>query len=374
MTDNAVGQTGETRPHQIEFNGHILAFLGVVIVNLLLTIVTLGIYRFWAKTRVRHYLWQNTTFDGDPLEYRGRGLELFVGAVLALLIFLLPAIAFSIGETTLQTSGHFVIAALLELLVFSGIYYLFGVGFYRAERYLISRTSWRGIRGGMTKRGWSYGGLFLKMALFQVITLGFGRPYAQIRLWNARMNDLMFGSAPATSEAKWRPLFRRYVLTQIVAIIVMVGAVALVAADFASLAPQLQPEEIHPDPRTMLPLLAKLYGVFILAGIVIALIMLSYHAAYYREIFSKTRLKGMEFAFAATTDAWLRYYAVNALIVVVTLGLGLTIMPLRAWAFYMRNIRTVGFLDTENLMQTQLASPSQGEGIADALGISILPF
>ena len=374
MTDNAVEPAGQTRPLQIAFDGNIPAFLGVVIINLVLTVVTLGIYRFWAKTRVRHYLWENTTFDGEPLEYRGRGLELLIGAVLAFLIFLLPAIAFSLGETALRASGHIVVAALLELRVFGGIYYLFGVGFYRAERYLISRTSWRGIRGGMTKGGWRYGGLFLKMALFQAVTLGFGRPYAQIRLWNARMNDLMFGSAQAMSEAKWRPLFRRYVLTQIAAIVVIVGAVALVAGDFASLAPQLQAGGAHPDPRTMLPLLAKLYGVFILAGIVIALIMLSYHAAYYREIFSKTRLEGVEFAFAATTGAWLRYYVVNALIVVLTLGLGLMIMPLRAWAFYMRNIRTVGFLDTENLMQTQLASPSQGEGIADALGISILPF
>ena len=232
MTDNAVEPAGQTRPLQIAFDGNIPAFLGVVIINLVLTVVTLGIYRFWAKTRVRHYLWENTTFDGEPLEYRGRGLELLIGAVLAFLIFLLPAIAFSLGETALRASGHIVVAALLELRVFGGIYYLFGVGFYRAERYLISRTSWRGIRGGMTKGGWRYGGLFLKMALFQAVTLGFGRPYAQIRLWNARMNDLMFGSAQAMSEAKWRPLFRRYVLTQIAAIVVIVGAVALVAGDF----------------------------------------------------------------------------------------------------------------------------------------------
>ncbi len=374
MTDQTVEPIDRTRVHQIVFNGNIPAFLGVVIINILLTVVTLGIYRFWAKTRVRHYLWENTTFDGEPLEYRGRGLELLIGVVLAFLIFLLPIIAFSLGEAALRAGGHIAIAALLELLVFGGIYYLVGVGFYRAERYLISRTSWRGIRGGMTRGGWRYGGLFIKMLLFQVITLGFGRPYAQIRLWNARMNDVMFGSAQAVSEAKWRPLFRRYVLTQIAAIVVMVVAVALVARDFASLAPNLQAGGGHPDPRTLLPLIAKLYGVFILAGIVVAFIMLSYHAAYYREIFAKTRLEAMGFAFAATTGAWLRYYLINALIVIFTLGLGLMIMPLRAWAFYMHNIRTTGFLDTENLIQTQLASPSQGEGIADALGISILPF
>jgi uncharacterized membrane protein YjgN (DUF898 family) len=361
------------RSQQLAFRGNIPAFLGVVIINLLLTIVTLGIYRFWAKTRVRHYLWANTTFDGEPLEYRGRGLELLVGAVLAFLIFLLPAVAFSLGEAALQASRHFVIAAVLQLILIGGIYYLVGVGFYRAERYLISRTSWRGIRGGMLRGGWGYGGLFILMALFQVITLGFGRPYAQVRLWNARMNDVMFGSAKAEASAAWRPLFARYTLSFVASLIILGVAAAIVASDFIPLIQNLKPG-VPQDPHIIGPIILRLYGVFILAGIATALIMLSYHAAYYREIFGKTRLEAMGFAFAATTGAWLRYYVVNALIVILTLGLGFMIMPLRAWAFYMRNIRTVGSLDTENLMQTQLASPSQGEGIADALGISILPF
>ena len=373
MTDHVIEPAGQPRAHQITFNGNIPAFLGVVIINILLTIVTLGIYRFWAKTRVRHYLWENTTFDGEPLEYRGRGLELLIGAVLAFLLFLLPALVFSLGEAALQAGRHFVLAGLLELIVAGGIYYLVGVGFYRAERYLISRTSWRGIRGGMTRGGWAYGGLFIKMMLLQIVTLGFARPYAQIRLWNARMNDVMLGSAKAEANATWRPLFARYALSFIATVVIFGIALAIVAADFVPMIQNFQPGAPQ-DPRAMAGIIGRLYGVFILAGIASALIMLSYHAAYYREIFAKTRLEGMGFAFAATTGAWLRYYVVNALIVVFTLGLGLTIMPLRAWAFYMRNIRTEGFLDTENLLQTELASPSQGEGIADALGISILPF
>ena len=48
-------------------------------VNLLLTIVTLGIYRFWAKTRIRRYLWSQTEFLGDRFEYTGTGKELLIG-------------------------------------------------------------------------------------------------------------------------------------------------------------------------------------------------------------------------------------------------------------------------------------------------------
>ena len=47
----------------------------IVAVNALLGIVTLGIYRFWGKTRLRRYFWSHVSFEGDPLEYTGRGLR-----------------------------------------------------------------------------------------------------------------------------------------------------------------------------------------------------------------------------------------------------------------------------------------------------------
>ena len=57
----------------------------------LLTFVTLGIYRFWGKTRIRKYIWSSTVGDGDAFEYTGTGLEKFLGflvAIVALAIYL----------------------------------------------------------------------------------------------------------------------------------------------------------------------------------------------------------------------------------------------------------------------------------------------
>jgi hypothetical protein len=78
--------------------------------------------------------------------------------------------------------------------------------------------------------------------------------------------------------------------------------------------------------------------------------------------------------FDASAANWFGYYFGNFLIIVLTLGLGLAIMPWRAWSFYMRHLRTVGTLDTDALLQTQLAAPTQGDGIADAIGFSLMPF
>ena len=52
-----------------------MPLLWLLLRNLLLTIITVGIYRFWAKTRVRQFFWRHTKLLGDRLEYLGTGGE-----------------------------------------------------------------------------------------------------------------------------------------------------------------------------------------------------------------------------------------------------------------------------------------------------------
>ena len=72
------------------FTGTWQDYAPIAFTNLLLTIVTLGIYTFWAKARTRRYLWSHTRFIDDRLEWTGTGLELFVGYVLAVVFFIVP--------------------------------------------------------------------------------------------------------------------------------------------------------------------------------------------------------------------------------------------------------------------------------------------
>ena len=80
----------------VVFRGPLSGFIGLAVVNALLTVVTLGIYRFWARARVRRYLWEHTTFAGEPLEYSGKGFVLLIGAILGFLIILIPYAGFQI--------------------------------------------------------------------------------------------------------------------------------------------------------------------------------------------------------------------------------------------------------------------------------------
>src|SRR3712207_2766510 len=58
--------------------------------NGLLNLVTLTLYRFWGKTEVRRRVWDGVQMNGEPFEYTGRGVELFMGFLLALGVVGLP--------------------------------------------------------------------------------------------------------------------------------------------------------------------------------------------------------------------------------------------------------------------------------------------
>jgi uncharacterized membrane protein YjgN (DUF898 family) len=51
-----------------------------------LVAVTLGIYRFWLATDMRRFLWSHTQIGGETLEYTGRGIELFLGFLIAIAV------------------------------------------------------------------------------------------------------------------------------------------------------------------------------------------------------------------------------------------------------------------------------------------------
>ncbi len=361
-------------PQPIEFSGSAGSFFGLAFGNLLLTIITIGIYRFWAKTRVRAYLWERTSFQGEPLEYRGRGIEKLLGALVVLGAVFVPLAIVGMIIAALGSAGDKLLAMLLYLPVYIGLIYLLGVGIYRSQRYIFSRTSWRGIRGGMTSGGWGYGVLYLKMTLLQVVSLGFATPYVTTRVWNARMNDGMFGSLPVAANAEWRPLFRRFIMVWVVALAVYAGIAATVMFGMPDVVAMLKAGSGRPaDPeaaKATLAALGRLYGLIFLGGIVIALLMMGYYAAMLRELFGKTRIGTMALSLDVTPLGLIGFYLGNIAIVVFTLGLGVIIMPYRSFGFYARRLSTIGAFDADKLLQTSLAGPVQGDGLADAFDIS----
>ncbi len=120
-----------------------------------LTVLTLGVYRFWMKTRLRRYYWSSIRPGGHPLEYVGDPLEKLLGFFIAVVI-----LAFYIGVVNLILM--FVSFSLFDgntvayFASFIGVIPIWFYARYRARRYVYGRTRWRGIRFGVDPAAWGY--------------------------------------------------------------------------------------------------------------------------------------------------------------------------------------------------------------------------
>lgn len=121
------------------FTGSGSEYFRIWVVNLLLTVLTLGIYSAWAKVRKARYFWQNTRLEGHVFDYHGRPIAILRGRIIALVLLTGYSWAFQFSPT----AGVVTVAVLC------------GVGpwlFMRAQQFKLGNTSFRGLRFGFRAR------------------------------------------------------------------------------------------------------------------------------------------------------------------------------------------------------------------------------
>lgn len=180
-----------------------------------LTLLTLGIYRFWGKSRIRRYIWSSAELDGDRFEYTGTGLEKFLGflmAVVFLAVYLgivqisLTFFGFSLlGEP--QTDAQMVAQALAFNLTFLSLVPFFLFAVYRARRYKLARTRWRGIRFGMDKGAWGYAFRAIGHYILTILTLGILLPRQTFHLEKYMTDRMWFGDTRFEQGGRWQDLY-----------------------------------------------------------------------------------------------------------------------------------------------------------------------
>ena len=357
MDAHQVWAASPAESRAIGFTGTWREYLPIAASNVLLTIVTLGIYRFWAAARQRRYLWSRTRVIDDTLEWSGTGKEMFIGFLIvsALLVpfFLFVQIAFP----AMLARGMNEAAGGLFFLFYIGLIYLGGVARFRALRYRLSRSWWRGIRGGSDEPGWNFGGEFLGRHALSAMTLFIMFPWAATRLWNSRWNEMSFGGLRFRSTLDAQGLKWRWAAVYLVPIALLVITSIGISTMFG---------------KATSGLTAILVGVALLFYLVIPLLTLHWYAKFYRKAAAGTTLGDLDFGFDATTWDWLKLFLGNLALAVVTLGLGISYWGYRNWAFMIRHTHLYGEVDVSALTQSTTAAPGEAEGFADAFEIGAI--
>lgn len=178
--------------------------------NAALSLVTLGIYRFWAKTVLRRYLWQAIRIGDDPLEYTGLGRELFVGFLIVLAV--LAPLALAWGVTQLLVAGDPVADGFARIVYLLLLYVLIQTARFRARGYRLSRSRWRGIRAGQDGSTLRYIGLSLAWGFLSLVTVGIAFPWMRTALQRYRTTNTRVGDQHLTFTARALPLLTRWLI------------------------------------------------------------------------------------------------------------------------------------------------------------------
>jgi uncharacterized membrane protein YjgN (DUF898 family) len=188
----------------VQFLGKEAAYWRLRIKGAALLMLTLGLYRFWFATDVRRYLWSHTEIGGETLEYTGLATELLGGFLLAIAIvgplytaIATAALALDAAEVAIVVTGLLLVVLLSQFAL------------YRARRYRLTRTVFRGVRFDQLGSAWRYAPLALFWWTLAVVTFGIAYPWAQANLQRYKMRHTSYGDLQGAFAGSGLTLFLR---------------------------------------------------------------------------------------------------------------------------------------------------------------------
>jgi uncharacterized membrane protein YjgN (DUF898 family) len=209
----------------VRFLGQRRAYWRLLVRGAALLMLTLGIYRFWLATDVRRFLWSNTEIAGEPLEYTGTALELLLGFLIAIAILIPVYAGVFLAALDLGTIGK-----LSGVTGFAALAILGQYAIYRARRYRLTRTIFRGLRFHQKGSAWAFAFRAVAWWAATAFTFGLAYPFQVTSLERYKMRHTYYGDLAGRFEASaMRLLLRGFVMW-----ILVIGPLAFAVIVFAS--------------------------------------------------------------------------------------------------------------------------------------------
>ena len=285
--------SSENNRLNFEFRGDGMEYFKIWIVNVLLTIVTLGIYSAWATVRNRRYFYSNTILDNSSFSYLADPITILKGRIIAILVF----IAYSVLSTMAP------VAALAMLVV---LLFLFPFFLNKSLAFSHRMSAYKNIQ---FRFNGSYGEAFMVMYVWPLIgmlTLGILYPLAFLKTNQYVVNNSSYG----TTKFNFTATFKDYGII----FLIMIG-VALVLGIPAWAIMTFMPELAAVGPVVM---------VLVYFGLIVYF-MVETTNLFYRS----TVLGDHTFEANLSMGGLAKVILINAVLTMITLGLYLPAAKVR---------------------------------------------
>jgi uncharacterized membrane protein YjgN (DUF898 family) len=365
--EQAAEQAPDQAPLAFGFSGSGAEYFRIWIVNLLLTVATLGIYSAWAKTRRLQYFYRNTQLAGASFDFRGDPRAILRGRLLAVTV--LAAYHYAFGFSA--AFGVTVIAVLLAGLPFM---------MRSALRFRLANTWYRGLPFGFSGSIARAYLVYLPPAALLLV------PGALVALWPASLytrlsfllylawplmhgamkgyqhRHLMYGDQPAIFPLSALRLARTYLAIGLAGVGVLLAAGIALGAFFKFANPaRMSDGLIAIGACAML-----VYLLYLLAGPLM-------QVKINNLAWSATAFPGLQIACTMQARRYLGLQTVNVILTLLSFGLYRPFAAVRTWRYRVAHLHVQapdGF-ETAALAPSPRRVAAAGDGVADFLGVDL---
>lgn len=355
--ENSVSTTAQenspARVGKVAFSGDAAEFFGIWIVNLLLSIVTLGIYSAWAKVRTNQYFYGHTRIDNQPFRYLATPIQILKGRIIAVIIFALFFTASSLSPVLAVVLAFLFLLASPWLIV-------------QSLKFNMRMTSYRNVRFAFHG---DYLGAFKYFVLLPVLalfTLYLAMPWVLKKIDRYICSNTSF----AGQKMQINTDTSSYYIAVLVAMAAVMGVITLMIIVGAVLVGVMAATGIA-DAGVATVLVTA--AVFVLYFFAFTLSGAIYHSMIRNHIFERTELPGIaKFKSEMQVMPYLWLTVTNLLAIIFSLGLAYPWAKVRK-AAYLASVTTIAvYPQADSLVdQVQQSSNAFGEEAAGLFDIDV---
>lgn len=180
--------------YRLEFFGKGSEYFAIMIVNWLLTLVTLGLYYPWARAKRLSYIYGQTALNNERFHFSGTGKEMFRGFIKVIIFYIaiMAIYLFFLNSESPLLGVLFIYLAILAIIPFA---------IHGSFRYRMSRSSYRGIRFGYRGDRNELVKNFFKWILFTILTLGIYAFWLHMNLIRYTHNNIRYGDVEFSNSS-----------------------------------------------------------------------------------------------------------------------------------------------------------------------------
>jgi len=339
-------------PVSFNFHGKAGEFWKIWIVNVLLSVLTLGIYSAWAKVRTMRYFYGNTALDDHRFNYLATPIQVLKGRIIAVVLFGLYYL----------TSSLFPMVGLSLIFI---MFFLFPFFICSSLRFNLRMSSYRNVKFDFKGK---YGQAlvnFLILPIASVFTLYLALPWVLKRIDNFLISNVYYGDKQFKPELETSKYYIAAILTMVL-MFVAFGLFAFVLGMTGMSFEQFASEET-PQFSWVLVLLFAFYII------IINVVSAYYQATIRNHIFDNTEVENVakfKSSFDFLSLAWL--HLSNLLLIMCTFAIAYPWAKIRA-AQYAISHTQVKLSDEKEKVIDQLGEQQSaiGDELANVFDVDV---